>query len=176
MPAVAELVLSLVLDFKYDVIALNYRKGLKHMKNQRLVPYPRSLGFTLVEIMIVVAIIGMLAALAIPSFQKARINSQNSAFMNDLRIIDGAINQYIVENKTYPADVNEKIIPPEIAPYLKHMDWTQPTPIGGYWDYDYNWGMTCGIGVYGASRTDEEMAKLGNFIKYGGEYIQVIVP
>ncbi len=146
------------------------------MKATRLISIPRSAGFTLVEIMIVVAIIGLLAALAIPSFQKARIKSQNSAFMNDLRIIDGAINQCITETKKYPADVNEKIIPPELAPYLKGMDWSKPTPIGGYWDYDYNWGMTCGIGVMGPQRTAAEMAQLGNFIEYGGQYIQVIVP
>ena len=126
--------------------------------------------------MIVVAIIGLLAALAVPFFQKARINSQNNAFKNDLRIIDSAISQYIIDHKAYPADVYEKIMPPEIAPYLKHMDWLQPTPIGGYWDYDHDWGMTCGIGVYGASRTDAEMAELGTFVKYGGEYIEVIVP
>ncbi|MEI6563763.1 MAG: type II secretion system protein [bacterium] len=146
------------------------------MKEHRLIPRPYSLGFTLVEIMIVVAIIGILAALALPSFKKARINAQNSAFMNDLRIIDGAINMYFADHKKYPPDVNEKIIPPELVPYLKHMDWSQPTPIGGYWDYDYNWGMTCGIGVYGVTRTDAEMAELGNFIKFGGQYIQIIAP
>jgi len=151
------------------------RKGTK-MKEMRSIQGPHSAGFTLMEIMIVVAIIGLLAALALPSFQKARIKSQNSAFMNDLRIIDAAINQYIVENKKYPADVNEKIMPPELVPYLKGIDWSKPTPIGGYWDYDYNWGMTCGIGVMGPQRTAAEMAELGNFVEYGGQFIQVIVP
>jgi len=146
------------------------------MKEHRPIPYSHFSGFTLVEIMIVVAIIGLLAALALPSFQKARLNSQNAAFKNDLRIIDAAISQYIFDKKGYPADVNEKIMPPELVPYLKQMDWSKPTPIGGYWDYDYNWGMTCGIGVFGVSRSAEEMAELGNFVQYGGEYIQVIVP
>ncbi len=146
------------------------------MKEHRPLPYPHSLGFTLVEIMIVVAIVGLLAAMALPSFQKARINSQNAAFMNDLRIVEGAINAYFMDMRAYPADVNEGITPPELAPYLKSFDFTKATPIGGLWDYDYNWGMKCGIGVKEPARSDEEMAKLGNFVKYGGEYIVVIEP
>jgi hypothetical protein len=68
------------------------------------------------------------------------------------------------------------IIPVELAPYLKNMDWSQPTPIGGYWDYDHDWGMTCGIGVLDPARSEAEMAELGDFVQYGGQFIQVIVP
>src|SRR3974390_64384 len=63
----------------------------------------RKSGFPLVEIMIVVAIIGLLAAIAIPNFVRARTQSQMNACINNLRQIDGAIQQYALENKLSPS-------------------------------------------------------------------------
>jgi len=55
-------------------------------------------GFTLVEIMIVSAIIALLAAIAVPGFLRARKRSQASQIVNDLRLIGAAVDQYAVEN------------------------------------------------------------------------------
>ena len=64
-------------------------------------------GFTLVEIMIVVAIIALLAAIAVPGFLRARKRSQASRILNDLRLIDSAVDQYAIEtNKASSATVN----------------------------------------------------------------------
>ena len=73
-------------------------------------------GFTLVEIMIVVAIIALLAAIAVPNFLRARKRSQATRILEDLRIIDSAIDQYAIENnKSGGANVNWT----DIQAYLK---------------------------------------------------------
>jgi prepilin-type N-terminal cleavage/methylation domain-containing protein len=62
-------------------------------------------GFTLVEIMIVVAIIALLAAIAVPGFLRARKRAQASKILNDLRMIDGAVDQYAIETGRSPGDL-----------------------------------------------------------------------
>lgn len=69
----------------------------------------RSKGFTLVEIMIVVVIIGLLAAMAIPAFQKVRQASQDKAVLNNARQLSAAADQYYLENGVSTVSLNELI-------------------------------------------------------------------
>jgi prepilin-type N-terminal cleavage/methylation domain-containing protein len=74
-------------------------------------------AFTLVEIMIVVAVIALLAAIAVPGFMRARKRSQAARILNDLRFIDSAVDQYALEtSKTTGASVAI----PDWTNYLKH--------------------------------------------------------
>lgn len=74
-------------------------------------------GFTLVEIMIVVAIIGLLAAVAIPNFVRARNTAQKNACIANLLRIDGAKQQWALENGKSDSDVPDA---DKVAEYLKN--------------------------------------------------------
>jgi type IV pilus assembly protein PilA len=86
-------------------------------------------AFTLVEIMIVVAIIGLLAALAVPGFVKARKQSQGRRIVNDARQMDAAIDQWALEKGKGD---NNAVVTSEAATYLK-MPWPANDLLGvGY--------------------------------------------
>jgi prepilin-type N-terminal cleavage/methylation domain-containing protein len=73
--------------------------------------YVRANGFTLVEIMIVVAIIGLLSAMAMPSFVRARENSRQKTCVNNLRQLDGAKDQAALENGLATGDDPAQFVP-----------------------------------------------------------------
>ncbi len=96
-------------------------------------------AFTLVEIMIVVAIIALLAAIAVPGFLRARKRSQASRILNDLRLIDSAVDQYAIE--TNKATSNPVAV----------TDWTNYTKKGSTL---YNTGADLFGNTYGPQTVD----------------------
>ena len=99
----------------------------------------RRAGFTLVEIMIVVAIIALLAAIAVPGFLRARKRSQASRILNDLRMIDAAVDQYAIETNRSTGNV------------VNTADWTNYLKKGSSL---YNTGSSLLGSAYGVQTVD----------------------
>jgi len=118
----------------------------------------RKSAFTLVEIMIVVAIIGLLAAIAIPNFVKARNTAQSNACINNMRQIDSAIQQWALEAGKKNTDAPD---PNEIAKYIKGNK--LPTCPAGNVEYVLGATVDANPSVQCPNATDNPpMHKLGN--------------
>jgi prepilin-type N-terminal cleavage/methylation domain-containing protein len=92
-------------------------------------------GFTLVEIMIVVVLVGVLAALALPLHHRLTTRAKMSRFQNELRVASQALEVYTMQNGDWPPDGGGGW-PESLLDYLPSPNrWDQPTPVGGYWSW-----------------------------------------
>ncbi len=103
-------------------------------------------GFTLVEIMIVVVIIGLLASMAIPAFQKVRTNSQDKAVLNNARQLSAASDQYYLENGVSTVTLSDLIGPTTYVKALNSVA-NESYPTG------FSQGTTITIGSVAGTRT-----------------------
>ena len=108
-------------------------------------------GFSLVEIMIVVVIIGILASIALPAFERVWSNSTFTAFYNDLRVFQDALHTCVLETGNSDQGSATGFLSEEFAAYIDEAIWAKETQIGGNWDVEYNSsGVGLGIGAHGA--------------------------
>ena len=118
----------------------------------------RNAGFTLVEIMIVIAIIGLLAAIAVPNFVKARTRSQKTVCIKNLQMIDGAKETWALEAKRGETD---PVVNAEVNNYIKGGE--PNCPGGGTYRYnDLSTPPTCSVAGHTLSPEDASVRPVGS--------------
>lgn len=119
-------------------------------------------GFTLVEIMVVVVIIGLLAALAIPAFQRSQRASQNARAINDFRIFVQAFEVYNSQSGSWPPNAGGGVVPAGMSGDFKQDAWTaNPNTLGGRWNWDYNRPeFLAGVSVSNFTVTDAQLLEI----------------
>ncbi len=90
----------------------------------------------MLEIMVVVAVIGLLSALAMPAFLKSRRSVQNTRFINDLRVAADAFEQRAIATGVFPPSAAPGVVPAGMDDYLSNVAWDSPTPLDGQWVWD----------------------------------------
>jgi len=119
-------------------------------------------GFTLVEIMVVVVIIGLLASLAIPAFQRVQRSAQNARAINDFRIFAQAFEVYNSQNGGWPPNAGAGVIPTGMSKDFKEDTWkAASTILGGRWNWDVNRPeFAAGVSISGATVSDEQLIEI----------------
>lgn len=146
-------------------------------------------AFTLVEIMIVVAILALLLAIAVPGFMRARESAMNSRYGNDVRVVTTAFIQYSFDNRSsYPPDTTPAVMPVGMDDYLKKVPWFKRDAMGGQWDWDnQQFGTKAGVSTYQPTASTSQLLRYdqmfddgnletGNFHQRSSGYITVIEP
>lgn len=134
-----------------------------HRNANRIHRRPR--GFTLVEILIVVVILGILAAMVIPQFASASDASRQSTFVSNLNAFTRAAVLMRHETGAYPEDAASGTMPAGFDDYIQESRWLGGTPIGGVWDAENaTYGVRSAIGVHfngtGETRDDAFMLEI----------------
>lgn len=108
-----------------------------------------SRAFTLVEILLVVVILGILAAIIVPQFASASAESRRAAFVTELRVFVGAAEHFTAREGTWVSDGGSGVCPDEFRDYIDDEDFESGTPLDGVWDFERDEsGVTSAVGVH----------------------------
>jgi type II secretory pathway pseudopilin PulG len=138
--------------------------------------------------MIVVVIIGLLAAMAIPAYQRVRTTVNANLIANDFRIFSDTFVRYAMETGEWPEDGNSNVLPASVLPYFEGSTWSETAPNGGFWDWELNrHSVIASVGLTeGGGGMDEAVFEKvdeilddgnlasGDFLKSSGYYIYIL--
>ncbi|MDB6166346.1 MAG: pulG 1 [Lacunisphaera sp.] len=112
--------------------------------------------------MVVVVIIGLLASLAVPAFQRVIHASENSRTVNDFRIFAQAFETYATENGNWPPTAGAGVIPTGMSSNFRNVTWVSTPVIGGRWTWDNATasGGIAGISIQNWTATDAQLAEI----------------
>lgn len=106
-------------------------------------------AFTLVEILIVVVILGILAAIVVPQFTGATEEARIGAFVSNIKVYADACEYYNAREGRYPVDGSSGAVPAGMETYIDSAEWTSGTPLGGVWDTEYlDLSVTAAVGAH----------------------------
>jgi prepilin-type N-terminal cleavage/methylation domain-containing protein len=129
-------------------------------------PRPRR-AFTLVEIMIVVVIIGLLAALALPALGRVKTQAVAKRYLNDVRQIAAGAERYAMETGRYPVN-GIGALHADLRGYVPDSLFGTTTPLGGVWDWDYQQNnLTAAVSVYNYTAADDLLRAIDRSIDDG---------
>lgn len=143
-------------------------------------------GFTLVEIMVVVVIIGLLAAIAIPALRRVQSRTKISRFISDLRTFAQAFETHALETGAWPANAGSGVVPAGMSARLNTRAWTSVNTLGGRWNWDsHRLGIEASISTTGVTVASEDLLSVdrliddgnlatGRFRNAGGRYLWVL--
>lgn len=130
-------------------VPLDTRAFYSHTEHMHALARQARSAFTLVEILIVVVILGILAAIVVPQFTGATDEARMGAFVSSLKTYADACEYFSAKEGHFPPDSSSGTMPPEFAGYVDQDEFESPTPLGGVWDTEFNdSGVTAAVGVH----------------------------
>jgi len=126
-----------------------------------------SRGFTLIELMIVVTIIGLIAAIAIPNYQRHREHAKVGRTAQELRGLSNGFYGYLAAYQTWPLD-SHLTLPPGMDEFINPQIWLDETPLGGHYNWEgYDTYPYVGLALFDSRATPGQLALLDNMLDNG---------